>query len=62
MEEHNLPSKSAILDHKNEETAKAIEDLDDWNDDPANPRNWPSRKKWLMVFIVGLPHFIKTDR
>ncbi|KAL1704529.1 major facilitator superfamily domain-containing protein [Schizophyllum commune] len=33
---------------------------DDWEDDPANPRNWSSGKKWTAVGIVRLvlPLFI----
>ena len=27
---------------------------DDWEDDPANPRNWSSGKKWTAVGIVRL--------
>ncbi|KAL1725148.1 major facilitator superfamily domain-containing protein, partial [Schizophyllum commune] len=31
---------------------------DDWEDDPANPRNWSSGKKWTAVGIVSFYTFI----
>lgn len=34
-----------------EETSSSLED--DWEDDPANPRNWPIRKKWVATAIVN---------
>ncbi|KAE9388907.1 multidrug resistance protein 4 [Gymnopus androsaceus JB14] len=48
--------ESAIpADRKEEE----IENLqDDWEDDPANARNWSARKKWVCVAIVSLYTFV----
>ncbi|KAL0570705.1 hypothetical protein V5O48_011256 [Marasmius crinis-equi] len=31
---------------------------DDWETDPMNARNWPSRKKWITVAIVSFYTFI----
>ncbi|KAF9266834.1 multidrug resistance protein 4 [Marasmius fiardii PR-910] len=31
---------------------------DDWETDPTNARNWPKRKKWIMVTIVSFYTFI----
>jgi len=42
--------ESAIPADKEEEAVENI--VDDWETDPDNARNWPKRKKWLMVFIV----------
>ncbi|KAH6917888.1 multidrug resistance protein 4 [Coprinopsis sp. MPI-PUGE-AT-0042] len=37
---------------------EALEDLDgDWENDPANARNWPAGKKWLAVSIISLYTF-----
>ena len=32
---------------------KAVDNLeDDWENDPENPRNWSTRKKWTAACIV----------
>jgi hypothetical protein len=31
-----------------------IEDPDDWEHDPNNPRNWSSLKKWTATSLVGI--------
>ena len=36
---------------KVEEDASSLED--DWDNDPANPRNWSIGKKWLATAIVN---------
>jgi hypothetical protein len=41
--------ESAVLEDKIEEE-EILED--DWENDPENARNWPSRKKWTAVCIV----------
>lgn len=48
--EHPGHGPSAIPEDKNEEAFENT--LEDWEDDPENARNWPARKKWLMVSIV----------
>lgn len=50
--------ESAIPEDKKEEALENLED--DWQDDPANARNWPSRRKWIAVFVVSL--FLCSDR
>ncbi|KAF8967302.1 multidrug resistance protein 4 [Flammula alnicola] len=51
-----LQSESAFPEDKIEE---ALENLgDDWEDDPDNARNWPSRKKWTAIFIVSAYTFV----
>lgn len=38
-----------------EQKEEVINDLqDDWEDDPANARNWSPRKKWICVTIVSI--------
>lgn len=32
-------------------------EFEDWECDPDNPRNWPSRKKWICVAVVSLYTF-----
>lgn len=43
--------ESAIPEDKKEEALENLED--DWADDPINPRNWPARKKWTCIGVVG---------
>ncbi|KAJ7118564.1 major facilitator superfamily domain-containing protein [Mycena crocata] len=47
---------SAIPEDKKEEILENLED--DWQDDPRNPRNWSSGKKWASASIVSLYTFI----
>ncbi|TFY57136.1 hypothetical protein EVJ58_g7205 [Rhodofomes roseus] len=47
---------SAIPEDKKEEILENEED--DWAHDPANPRNWTFKKKWIMTGIVSLYTFI----
>lgn len=42
--------ESALPEDKSEEEFENLED--DWENDPANARNWPSSKKWRAVCIV----------
>jgi hypothetical protein len=41
----------ALPEDKREEAMKNVEE--DWQDDQANPRNWPFRKKWTAVAVVS---------
>ncbi|KAE9404187.1 multidrug resistance protein 4 [Gymnopus androsaceus JB14] len=42
-----------------EQKEEVINDLqDDWEDDPANARNWSPRKKWICVTIISLYSFV----
>jgi len=43
--------ESAPPEDKREEAMKNLEE--DWQDDQANPRNWPFRKKWTAVAVVS---------
>ncbi|KAJ7432311.1 major facilitator superfamily domain-containing protein [Mycena galericulata] len=47
---------SAIPEDKLEELIEQHED--DWEDDPENPRNWSTRKKWASAAIVSLYTFV----
>jgi hypothetical protein len=50
---HPVPQghgESALPEDKSEEELENLED--DWENDPDNPRNWPSGKKWRAVCIV----------
>lgn len=51
--QHHLPGhgESALPEDKKGEEVENIED--DWECDPANARNWSSRKKWTAVTIVS---------
>jgi hypothetical protein len=42
------------LEEKREETAEAADN--EWAQDPINPRNWSSGKKWTAVAIVRISH------
>ncbi|KAI9000887.1 multidrug resistance protein 4 [Trametes punicea] len=53
---HGGEGESAFPEDKKEEALEAAED--DWAHDPINPRNWSSRKKWIMVSIVSLYTFV----
>ncbi|EPQ59329.1 MFS general substrate transporter [Gloeophyllum trabeum ATCC 11539] len=48
--------ESAVPEDKKEEALENVED--DWQHDPINPRNWSSKKKWLMVFLVSFYTFV----
>ncbi|TFK26555.1 multidrug resistance protein 4 [Coprinopsis marcescibilis] len=56
--EHNAPGhgESALPEDK---AGEAIENLEqDWECDPHNARNWPSKKKWTAVAIVSFYTFV----
>ncbi|KAI0638314.1 multidrug resistance protein 4 [Trametes polyzona] len=53
---HGGEGESAFPEDKKEEALENAED--DWAHDPINPRNWPFRKKWIMVSIVSLYTFV----
>ena len=43
----------STLSNSEDKIEKAIDSLeDDWENDPENARNWPTRKKWTAVCIV----------
>jgi len=48
--------ESALPEDKREEAMKNLEE--DWQDDQANPRNWPFRKKWTAVAVVAMYTFV----
>ncbi|KAJ3828255.1 major facilitator superfamily domain-containing protein [Lentinula raphanica] len=48
--------ESAIPADKKEEEMENLQD--DWEDDPANARNWSFSKKWTCVAIVSLYTFL----
>ncbi|KAK7060904.1 hypothetical protein VNI00_000637 [Paramarasmius palmivorus] len=50
LNEERLPVEDSVGQEK--------EALDDWEDNPANPRNWPNPKKWTAVFVVSLYTFV----
>ncbi|KAF9023683.1 MFS general substrate transporter [Hymenopellis radicata] len=52
----NGNGESAIPVDRKEEELERLED--DWEDSPKNPRNWPSRRKWIIVAIVALYTFL----
>jgi hypothetical protein len=60
VQEESLPlpghGESAIPVDKKEEAVENIED--DWENDPINARNWPTKKKWTMVAIISYYTFI----
>ncbi|KAH8829077.1 multidrug resistance protein 4, partial [Flagelloscypha sp. PMI_526] len=48
--------ESALPDDKIQEALERAEDEkvhDDWEDNPENPQNWTSRRKWLAVSVVS---------
>ncbi|KAL1944281.1 hypothetical protein VTO73DRAFT_3466 [Trametes versicolor] len=53
---HGGEGLSAFPEDKKEEVLENAEE--DWTHDPINPRNWPFRKKWIMVSIVSLYTFV----
>ncbi|KAG2008230.1 multidrug transporter [Coprinopsis cinerea AmutBmut pab1-1] len=56
--EHNKPGhgESAFPEDKE---AEAVENLEeDWECDPENARNWPSKQKWLAVSVVSFYTFV----
>ena len=42
------------------EKGTAVVDLDHWETDPDNARNWSSLKKWTTVFVVSVTQ--KADK
>ncbi|KIK56610.1 hypothetical protein GYMLUDRAFT_75996 [Collybiopsis luxurians FD-317 M1] len=56
IHESNGRGESAIPADKKEEALEALQD--DWEDDPANARNWSPAKKWTAVSIVSLYTFV----
>ncbi|KAJ3516908.1 hypothetical protein NLJ89_g836 [Agrocybe chaxingu] len=44
--------ESAMPQDKKEEALENLED--DWENDPANARNWPTAKRWTAMLIVSL--------
>ncbi|KAJ6561452.1 major facilitator superfamily domain-containing protein [Mycena vulgaris] len=55
-QDHPGHGPSAIPEDKKEELLENHED--DWEDDPANPRNWPPAKKWASAGVVSFYTFI----
>lgn len=47
----DLPKEDPSAADKVEETSSSLDD--DWEIDPANPRNWPIGKKWVATAIVN---------
>ena len=46
-----------------QEAEKGLEaDVDGWNDEPTNPRNWTVGRKWRNAAIVSLYTFITYAR
>ncbi|KAF8214119.1 multidrug resistance protein 4 [Mycena galopus ATCC 62051] len=56
MEIHDGRGPSAIPEDKKLELLENLED--DWQDDPENPRNWSSSKKWTSCAVVSFYTFI----
>ncbi|KAJ7129185.1 major facilitator superfamily domain-containing protein [Mycena epipterygia] len=54
--EHPGRGPSAIPEDKKEELLENLED--DWQDDPENPRNWSTGKKWASAGIVSFYTFV----
>ncbi|KAF9023698.1 multidrug resistance protein 4 [Hymenopellis radicata] len=52
----NGHGESAIPVDRKEEEVERHED--EWEDSDKNPRNWPSRRKWIIVSIVSLYTFV----
>ncbi|PPQ86651.1 hypothetical protein CVT25_006835 [Psilocybe cyanescens] len=48
--------ESALPEDKRGEALENVED--DWENDPANARNWSSRKKWTAVMILSAYTFV----
>ncbi|KAJ7771073.1 major facilitator superfamily domain-containing protein, partial [Mycena maculata] len=55
-EDHPGRGPSAIPEDKKEELIEQLED--DWQDDPENPRNWSTGKKWASAGVVSLYTFV----
>ena len=49
-EKHDLTKGDGNTADKVEEASSSLED--DWENDPANPRNWSIGKKWVATAIV----------
>ncbi|VDB97006.1 unnamed protein product [Peniophora sp. CBMAI 1063] len=47
---------SAIPEDKREEAFESVED--DWQHDLRNPRNWPGRRKWIVVGAASFYTFV----
>ncbi|KAJ7739903.1 major facilitator superfamily domain-containing protein [Mycena metata] len=54
--DHPGRGPSAIPEDKKEELAENLED--DWQDDPQNPRNWSTSKKWASAGVVSFYTFV----
>ena len=52
----NGEGPSAIPEDKKEEAFENAED--DWQHDLRNPRNWPGRKKWVVVGAASFYTFV----
>ena len=50
-EKTDLTNADRNAAEKVEETSSSLED--DWENDPANPRNWSTERKWLCTAIVN---------
>nr|GAT59330.1 predicted protein [Mycena chlorophos] len=54
--DHPGRGPSAIPEDKKEELIENLED--DWQDDPINPRNWSTGKKWTSAAVVSFYTFV----
>ncbi|KAG2337071.1 MFS general substrate transporter [Suillus weaverae] len=45
---------SAISDDNLDDKLEQLEDIDEWQQDPDNPRNWSPARKWTTTAIVAL--------
>lgn len=63
MSDTNVESRNSSTTHqevhedssnklKVEATLESLED--DWDKDPANPRNWSTRKKWVSTAVASI--------
>jgi hypothetical protein len=50
--------EAAIPEDSAQEEKERAADVDGWNEDPANPRNWTVIRKWRNVAIVSFYTFI----
>ncbi|KIK38330.1 hypothetical protein CY34DRAFT_15117 [Suillus luteus UH-Slu-Lm8-n1] len=56
--DQHSPAEALAVSHDNLEDKIPNKSEDEWERDPANPRNWSPAKKWTTTAIVGLYTFV----
>lgn len=56
LENQPVPGGGTVPEAKEDPRIQPLQD--DWENDPANARNWPLGKRWTGVFIISLYSFL----